>query len=58
MRRQIAVFEALSKNKSLRKKYEKLKESLKDKSFRKYQKNKYEFYHKLLDKLTIEDLRT
>lgn len=49
MQRQIAVFEALQKNKSLRKRYKELKEKLKGKSFREYQRKKYEFYHKILD---------
>lgn len=50
MQRQIAIFEALQKNKSLRKEYERLKEKLNGKSFREYQIKKYEFYHKILNK--------
>jgi len=49
MKKQIAVFEKLKNNKDLLKEYEKLKESMNRKSFRKYQEKKYEFYHKILD---------
>jgi GrpB-like predicted nucleotidyltransferase (UPF0157 family) len=49
MKRQIAVFEALKKNGKLREEYEKLKESLNGTSFKEYQRNKYEFYHRILD---------
>lgn len=50
MSKQIAVFETLKNNKDLLKKYEKLKESMNGKSFREYQENKYEFYHRILDR--------
>lgn len=49
MQKQIAVFEILKNNKDLLKEYEKLKEKLNGKSFREYQKRKYEFYHRILD---------
>lgn len=50
MKRQIAVFYALKRNKNLLKEYEVLKEKFNGKSFKDYQKKKYEFYHKILDK--------
>lgn len=48
MKRQIAVFEILNNNKKLREEYEILKENMNGKSFRDYQRKKYEFYHKIL----------
>ncbi len=48
MQRQIKVFEILKPNKELLKEYEKLKESMNGKSFREYQRKKYEFYNKIL----------
>jgi GrpB-like predicted nucleotidyltransferase (UPF0157 family) len=48
MRRQIKVFETLMNNKDLLKEYENLKESMNGKSFREYQKKKYEFYNKII----------
>jgi len=50
MKKQIAVFEALKNDKSLREDYTKLKEGLNGRSFKEYQRAKYEFYHKILDK--------
>lgn len=50
MKRQIEVFEILSNNKSLLVEYEKLKEGMNGKSFKEYQRKKYEFYHKILNK--------
>lgn len=50
MRRQIAVFNALKKNKKLLKKYESLKERFSGKSYKEYQKAKYDFYHQILNK--------
>jgi len=52
MKRQIAVFEILKNNNDLLKEYEKLKESMNEKSFREYQEKKYEFYHRILDNKT------
>lgn len=49
MKKQIAVFETLKNNKDLLKEYEKLKMSMNGKSFKEYQKKKYEFYHRILD---------
>jgi len=49
MQRQIKVTQKLKENASLRDEYEKLKEELNGKSFREYQRRKYEFYHKILD---------
>jgi|WetSurMetagenome_2_1015567.scaffolds.fasta_scaffold33719_4 GrpB-like predicted nucleotidyltransferase (UPF0157 family) len=49
MQRQIRVTQKLKENKALRNEYEKLKEGLNGKSFREYQRAKYEFYHKILD---------
>jgi len=49
MKRQIKVFEILKNDKKLLKEYEELKRSLDGKSFKEYQKKKYEFYHRLLD---------
>lgn len=48
MKRQISVFEILKGNKKLLKEYERLKESMDGKSFRDYQRKKYEFYHRIL----------
>jgi len=48
MKRQIRVFEILKNNERLLKEYEELKENMNGKSFREYQKRKYEFYHKIL----------
>ena len=50
MKRQIAVFERLKWNKDLLSEYEELKESMDGKSFKEYQKKKYEFYHRILSK--------
>jgi len=50
MRRQIAIFKTLKKDSKLRKQYESLKEEFNGRSFREYQKRKYEFYHSILDK--------
>jgi len=49
MKKQIDVFEKLSSNSKLLKEYEILKQSMNGKSFREYQRKKYEFYHKILD---------
>jgi GrpB-like predicted nucleotidyltransferase (UPF0157 family) len=49
MQRQIRVFEILKIDDALRKEYEKLKEKLNGKSFKEYQRRKYEFYHKIMD---------
>lgn len=49
MKKQIEVFEVLKKQSGLREEYEALKESLNGKSFKEYQKKKYEFYHRILD---------
>lgn len=46
--RQIKVFEILKSDKKLLKEYEKLKLFFDGKSFRDYQKAKYEFYNKIL----------
>lgn len=48
MQRQIKVFEILKSNKKLLGEYEKLKRSMNGKSFRGYQRKKYEFYNKIL----------
>jgi len=50
MKRQITVFEILRNNKKLVKEYERLKSSMNGKSYRDYQKRKYEFYHRILKK--------
>lgn len=50
MKKQIDVFETLNNDKNLLKEYEKLKESMNRKSFKEYQRKKYEFYHKILIK--------
>lgn len=49
MERQLSVFQTLKNNDYLLKEYEKLKEGLDSKSFRDYQRAKYEFYHKVID---------
>ncbi|MDP3918130.1 MAG: GrpB family protein [Candidatus Woesebacteria bacterium] len=49
MKRQLTVFRILSKNDKLLNEYRKLKEDMNGKSFREYQRKKYEFYHKILD---------
>ncbi|MCX6705617.1 MAG: HAD-IA family hydrolase [Candidatus Woesebacteria bacterium] len=49
MKKQLMVFQTLKNNKDLLKEYEKLKESMNEKSFREYQEKKYEFYHRILD---------
>lgn len=46
--RQIQVYEVLKSNKKLLKKYEDLKSSFDGKSYKDYQKAKYEFYNKIL----------
>ena len=48
MKRQIAVFKVLKDNKKVLKQYERLKEGMDGKSFRDYQRKKYEFYHRML----------
>lgn len=50
MKKQIDVFEVLKNDQKLRKEYEKLKENLNGKPFKEYQRRKYEFYHRILDK--------
>lgn len=50
MKRQMAVFEILKNNNQLLKEYEKLKTSMNGEPFREYQKKKYEFYHKILQR--------
>lgn len=50
MKKQIKVFEILSNDKNLLQEYQKLKESMNGKSFREYQRKKYEFYHKILNR--------
>jgi GrpB-like predicted nucleotidyltransferase (UPF0157 family) len=47
--RQIRVYEILKSNKELLKEYEDLKLKFSDKSFRDYQRAKYEFYSKILN---------
>lgn len=49
MKRQIAVFEKLKNNPPLLEEYRKLKESLNGKSVADYQREKYKFYHRILD---------
>ncbi len=49
MQRQIKVFKILKSNKELLKEYEKIKESMNGKSFREYQRKKYEFYNRILE---------
>lgn len=48
MQRQLKVFETLKNNSKLLKEYEKLKESFNGKSYRDYQKAKYDFYNRIL----------
>ena len=48
MRKQIKIFDILKSNKDLLTQYEKLKESMNGKSFKEYQRKKYEFYHRIL----------
>lgn len=48
MQKQIKIFEILKDNIDLLKEYEDLKSSMNGKSFKEYQKKKYEFYHKIL----------
>lgn len=50
MQNHIRVFEILNSDSVLLKEYEDLKSSMDGKSFRVYQKEKYKFYHKILDK--------
>lgn len=50
MKSQIAVFKTLKTNPTLLSEYEALKAGMNGKSFRDYQKKKYEFYHKILGK--------
>lgn len=50
MKKQIEVFETLSNDKNLLKEYEKLKESMNEKSLKEYQRKKYEFYHNILNR--------
>lgn len=45
---QIKLFQILKRNPRLRREYQKLKESYDGKSFRAYQKAKYEFYNRIL----------
>jgi len=47
---QFKIFEMLTKDKKLLLKYEHLKEAAKDLPYKEYQRKKYEFYNKLLDK--------
>lgn len=49
MKRQLAIYKTLKQDKRLLNEYEKLKKELNGKSFREYQKKKYEFYHRILD---------
>ena len=49
MKRQLAVFKILNKNNSLRQEYDDLKRKLSGKNFKEYQKQKYIFYHRILD---------
>lgn len=48
MKRQIAIFKKLQSDSKLLLEYEKLKKSFSGKTFKEYQMNKYEFYHKML----------
>jgi len=48
MKQQIAAFETLRKDKKLLNKYENLKMSMNGKSFKEYQRKKYEFFNKIL----------
>lgn len=49
MKKQINVFKTLSSNSKLLKEYKNLKQSMNGKSFREYQRKKYEFYHSILN---------
>lgn len=49
--RQLKVQEILNQNSKLLEEYEKLKESASSQSYREYQKQKYEFYNKILRRL-------
>lgn len=49
MKRQIKIFEILKKNSDLRNRYENLKLGFNGKSFREYQRAKYEFYNDILN---------
>jgi GrpB-like predicted nucleotidyltransferase (UPF0157 family) len=49
MQRQLKVFQILKDNPKLLDEYKDLKEKMNGKSFREYQKQKYEFYHRILD---------
>lgn len=49
MKKQIGVFNILKKDPKLLQEYEHLKSQMSGKSFRKYQRKKYEFYHRILD---------
>ena len=48
MQKQIKVFETIKNNPDLLKEYENLKSCMNGKSFREYQKKKYEFYHRII----------
>lgn len=48
MKKQIKVFEILSKNEKYSMEYETLKTKMNGRSYREYQQRKYEFYHKIL----------
>ena len=50
IKKQIEVFKILRNDKNLLKGYEELKEGMNGKSFKEYQRKKYEFYHKILNK--------
>lgn len=50
MQKQIKIFETLQNNEDLLNEYEKLKEEMNGKPFKEYQRRKYEFYHKILDR--------
>lgn len=48
MKRQITVFNVLRNNSKLLSKYEQLKADMNGKSFKEYQRKKYQFYHEIL----------
>lgn len=48
MKKQIAVFEILKNDKRLLEEYEQLKAQMNGRSYREYQRKKYEFYHRIL----------
>jgi GrpB-like predicted nucleotidyltransferase (UPF0157 family) len=50
-KKQIQVFKKLQENRAILEDYEKLKESMNGKTYKDYQIAKYEFYHKLLNKI-------